>query len=311
MTSIIDATNTTYNMMKRFYKILYEMYGINVRIECIKKASIYKMIEERLKQEILSDKQLVLELFNTNVKGVEINIESQNPSHCGREGTWLEKKMGIKPNSKNEPDIYGYEMKKFSNKITLGDFSASEYLFSGNYKRNTINLLNGFTDEFKLSRREFIKTFGSPNPLKNNRYSWSGSCVPKYNKWSPNGQILTIKENNDIIIYYSFSNDTREVKSSFIDILKRDNITIAIWKAEKMKNHIDNKFNKKGFFICKKTENKYDKICFGRPFDFDFFIDCIKNNKIIFDSGMYEGNSRNYSHFRGSSFWEELITDEY
>lgn len=43
--------------------------------------------------------------------------------------------MGIKHNAKNEPDINGYEMKKSSNKITLGDFSASEYLFSGKNKK--------------------------------------------------------------------------------------------------------------------------------------------------------------------------------
>ena len=86
---------------------------------------------------------------------------------------------------------------------------------------------------------------------------------------------------------------------------------IAIWKAEKMKPHIENKFNKKGFFICKKIEDKYNKICFGKTFDFEYFIECIKNKKIIFDSGMYEGNSRNYSQFRGSEFWNELIIEEY
>ena len=36
---------------------------------------------------------------------------------CGDEGHWLEKMMGIKPNSNNEPDIYGYEQKKDSKKI--------------------------------------------------------------------------------------------------------------------------------------------------------------------------------------------------
>jgi hypothetical protein len=37
----------------------------------------------------------------------------------------------------------------------------------------------------------------------------------------------------------------------------------------------------------------------------------MKNKQIIFDSGMYVGNTRNYSHFRGSDFWKDLITDEY
>ena len=76
------------------------------------------------------DKQQIITLFNNNVKGREICLEGQNINHDGKEGHWLETKMGIKHNSKNEPDINGYEMKKSSNKITLGDFSASEYAFS-------------------------------------------------------------------------------------------------------------------------------------------------------------------------------------
>ena len=78
-----------------------------------------------------------------------------------------------------------------------------------------------------------------------------------------------------------------------------------------MKPHINNKFNKNGFFICKKINNKYEKICFGNSFNFEYFIECIKNKKVIFDSGMYDGNTRNYSHFRGTCFWDELITEEY
>lgn len=256
-----------------------------------------------------SDKQEIIALFNSNVKGVEICLEGQNVGHCGKEGHWLESKMGIKHNAKNEPDINGYEMKKSSSKTTLGDFSASEYAFSR--KRSLLNLLNTWSDEIKIERSDFIRIFGNPNAAKNNRYSWSGSCVPTYNTWNSNGQTLTVRDNNDIIIYYSFSKDTRVVKNEFPKYLQKDNIVIAVWKEEKMKPHINNKFNKKGFFICKKIGKKYEKICFGKPFSFEYFIECIKNKKIIFDSGMYQGNSRNYSQFRGSSFWGELITEEY
>lgn len=258
-----------------------------------------------------TDKKQIVELFNKHVKSKEICLNGKNTKHCGKEGHWLETQMGIKHNSKNEPDIFGYEMKKSSPKTTLGDFSASEYVFSKPNKRNSINILNNWTDEITLTRNDFIKIFGNPNPCKNNRHSWSGSCVPTYNKWNSNGQILTINDNSDIIIVYSFSNDTRIIKETFPTFLKNDNIVIALWKSEKMKPHIDNKFNKKGFFICKKIGATYEKICFGRSFNFDYFIECIKNNKIIFDSGMYCGNSRNYSHFRGGpSFWDDLIIEE-
>ncbi len=259
------------------------------------------------------DKKYIIKLFNENVKGVIINTDNQNNKHCGKEGFWLENKMGILHNCKNEPDIRGYEMKKSFNKITLGDFSASEYAFSPKNKRHIINEYNDWTDEdIKINKKEFIEYFGNPNPNKNNRYSWSGSCIPIYNKWNYCGQNLIILENNDIIIYYSYSKDTRERKSSYPDFIKKDNLVIAIWKGDKMSNHINNKFNQKGFFICQKTTNTFDKISFGKPFDFNYFIECIKNNKIYFDSGMYQGNSRNYSHFRASkTFWNDLIIEEY
>ena len=88
------------------------------------------------------DKQYIITLFNTRVKGVEIILKGHKINHCGKEGHWLETKMGIKHNAKNEPDINGYEMKKSSIKITLGDFTASEYIFSRKNKRNIINHLN-------------------------------------------------------------------------------------------------------------------------------------------------------------------------
>jgi len=250
-------------------------------------------------------KEQIISLFNQHIRGKEIFTITQNIKHCGKEGHELERLMGITRNSKNEPDLFGYEMKKDSKQITLGDFSASEYIYTKPTKRT-----NTWIEE-SISRNEFIQYFGNPNPLKNNRYSWSGKCVPTYYDWNSNGQTLLVSENNDIVIYYSYSKDTRNIKINYPKILKQDNLVIAIWKAEKMMSHINNKFNQKGFFICKKINNKYEKICFGKPFHFDYFIECIKNKKIIFDSGMYQGNTRNYSHFRGTSFWDELITEEY
>jgi len=240
----------------------------------------------------MTDKEKIINLFNKNLKGIDICLKSYNNKHSGKEGHFIEKKMEIKHNSKNEPDLYGYEMKKYSN------------------KRNIINNFNNWNDDIKLNRNEFIKIFGNPNPNKNNRYSWSGYCVPKYNIYNSNGQIIKI-ENNDLIIYYSYSYDKRDNKENIPDFLKKDNIMIVIWKAEKLEKYINNKFNVKGFFTLKKIDNKYEKICFGKPFNFEFFIENFKNKKIIFDSGMYEGNSRNYSHFRGMNLLDDLIIEEY
>ena len=80
-----------------------------------------------------------------------------------------------------------------------------------------------------------------------------------------------------------------------------------------MREHINKKFNNKGFFIIKKSGDIYNKICFGKKFDYDCFINSIKKQIVIFDSGMYIGNNRNYSQFRSSNsnFWNELIIEEY
>jgi hypothetical protein len=52
------------------------------------------------------EKQIIVTRFYTHVKNIDICVEG-NKKHCGIEGHWLEKKMGIKHNSNNEPDIYG------------------------------------------------------------------------------------------------------------------------------------------------------------------------------------------------------------
>ena len=71
--------------------------------------------------------------------------------------------------------------------LAVGELGSLENI----YKASFVAMMAG---------SDFIKTFGNPNPIKKNRYSWSGSCVPSYNNWNSNGQILTINENNDIII---------------------------------------------------------------------------------------------------------------
>ena len=201
-------------------------------------------------------------------------------------------------------------MKKSSGKISFGDFSASEYAFSKKGAREVINRANNWTDDTVVIKRpDFLRYFGHPNELKNGRHSWSGKAVPSYNEWNYNGQILSITPNNDVEIRYSFEKDTRHNKESFPEYMKSDSsVLIAIWLCSKLEKHVNSKFNNKGFFICKKdADGVYQSICFGKPFDYTLFIQGIKDRKIIFDSGMYNGNNRNYSQFRASAgFWDEL-----
>ena len=79
-------------------------------------------------EEIDSNKRKIIELFYKNIKDKQyIYEESINKSHDGKEGHWLEKQMDIKLNNNNTPDLFGYEMKKQSLKISYGDWSATEY----------------------------------------------------------------------------------------------------------------------------------------------------------------------------------------
>lgn len=210
-------------------------------------------------------KKNIIKLFQENVKDQPIILTKH---HNGSEGHWLESKMNIEHNCKNQPDIYGYEMKKDSKKISFGDFGASEYLFSKN--KPDINEYN--KSNIHMTRNDFMKYFGHYNESKS-RYSWSGSCVPKYGVWNDYGQILQFTENNDLCIYYSYEKDKREHQECLPDYLKNNNtIMICIWKYDKLKTNINKKFNTNGFFICKKIYDTYQKICFGIPFNVEHFI---------------------------------------
>jgi MvaI/BcnI restriction endonuclease family len=257
-------------------------------------------------------KEKIRRRFDEFVKNRTIDTSSLNQFSDGKEGYWLETQMGVKHNSKNGPDIRGFEMKKDSKKITFGDFSASEYLFSQN--QPIIEEYNCWANgEGHITRKEFIKYFGNPNYKKHGRLSWSGKCVPKYGEYNECGQGLFISEENDIFILYDYEKDEREHnKDKNYEFLKGEPKIIAVWTSDKMRNHINNKYNSKGFFICVKEGEVYTRVCFGKPFDFDYFIQNIKNGNIIFDSGMYNGNPRNYSEFRSKNrnFWSSLISDE-
>jgi hypothetical protein len=253
-------------------------------------------------------KNKIIQLFNENIRG---KIITKNKSeHCGAIGHKLEKLMNIKPNSNNAPDIYGYEMKKNSSKITFGDWSASEYIF--NKEKQLIDKLNGESIK-NIDKKVFMKIFGTPNKNKNNRLSWSGKCIPKYNQWNDCGQKLIVDDKDNISIIYSYDKDKRETKEILCNYTDKKIITIAIWKKNKMRKHVNSKYNQKGFFICKTDKDGiYNKICFGCPITFEIFIKNIKDGIIYFDSGMYDGNSRLYSQWRASSkFWNKLIIEEY
>ena len=96
-------------------------------------------------------------------------------------------------------------------------------------------------------------------------------------------------------------------------LIQKKKYIIASWSSEMMRKRVESKFNKFGWFKCIKNSNGiYSNIVFGDPINFESWISGVKNGLIFFDSGMYVGNSRNYSQWRANNaYWESLIVREY
>lgn len=259
-------------------------------------------------QQIMSDdqvaknKQLIINLFNTKVKGRKANTSMSNVKHDGKRGHWLETQMGIVYNGDNAPDLLGFEMKNdTSSKTTFGDWSANYYIFSKD-------------SEYNITRDEFLQIFGKPNESKNGRFSWSGQPTPTIKGFNMFGQKLLIDNAKNIIAIYSYSQDKRENKTSIIPIsLQINNLVIARWDADKISVKLENKFNQNGWFKCLTNKNgTYTEIVFGEPMNYDNWLELVKSGDVFFDSGMYQGNNRPYSQWRANNgFWNKLITSRY
>jgi hypothetical protein len=236
---------------------------------------------------------LILSLFRANVFGKKApKVQGEAD---GAQGHWLEKQFGLTPNGRNEPDIDGFELKKDSNRISFGDWSADYYLFK--------------SEHHSLSRSEFLKIFGTFTPQKN-RFSWSGSVVPKYGFWNEFGQRLYIDELNNVYALYNWVMDLRTDKEKIVPHeFRTNNVVLACWKASSLSAKVEEKFNIKGWFICLKDESgAFVELGFGEPIAFPMFIEYVKSGDVFFDSGMYEGNDRPYSQWRANkSFWYERI----
>lgn len=247
------------------------------------------------------DKQSIVRLFEKNVKGLKATPQG-NLNHDGRCGHWLEEKMGLRVNGLNQPDILGYEMKNdTSSKTTFGDWSPDRAIFK-----------QGGLNNIQMKRAHFLRVFGAPNPLKDDRYSWSGSVFPKYEKYTAVGTTMLEDHLGNIIIQYDFSEDTRENKKDIVpEGLQKDGLELAVWDKDKIKSKLERKFNQKGWFICKRNnEGFYEKICFGAPICFSSWIKLVRSGEVYLDSGMYDGNNRPYQNWRASNaLWESLIEE--
>ncbi len=300
---------------------LYKQAGNSIVVPVLE--NIFSKLFETNAQEVKEmddNKMELINIFRRNVKGKTPDVSGRNIRHDGRKGHWLEEQFCIHANASNTADILGYELKnETTSKTTFGDWSANRYIFKhGPY----VHLFRGTASYEKQDA--FCSIFGKPNAQKNNRYSWSGSPVPKIGVYNDFGQILVIEENLDITARYSYNKDTRPDKSSIVPVeLQVDDLELARWfgthsptnsATDKcLKRKLEDKFNDKGWFTCKTdSSGKYYQICFGNPFNYLDWIDLVKRGIVFFDSGMYQGNKRPYSQWRANNtYWDSLIVERY
>lgn len=266
-------------------------------------------------------KKKIIEIFRANVKGRKPDVAGRNERHDGREGNWLEEQFGKSPDADNHADFWGFELKNetTSGKTTFGDWSANRYIFKTGLYASLFEIPTIGTPQ-----DVFCQFFGKSNPLKGGRYSWSGSPIPHLNQYNMFGQIMIIEQNLDIVIRYSYSKDQRNEKSSIIPHpIRKDYIELARWfgttspstrRGDKcLKAKLEDKFNQNGWFTCKKDyTGRYNQICFGKPMNYQSWIQLLQSGTVYFDSGMYQGNKRPYSEWRANNeYWDSLIIERY
>jgi len=252
----------------------------------------------------LKARKKIIEIYKTNVHGKKPDTKKFNQKHDGKQGHWLEDAMGSKRDAANEPDLFGYEIKNHTKqKVTFGDWSPNYWIFADK--------------DYNITRDDFLKIFGQPNKAKNNRLSWSGKPIPNIKGTNSFGVKITISKDNDISFVYSYSKDQRNNKSLLVPKnMQIENIIIAKWNGKgkkSLKEKVEKKFNDKGWAKCSQdNEGKYNSIGFGNPMTFENWIKHVKTGEIFYDSGMYQGNARNYCQWRANNtFWNNRITYRY
>lgn len=265
-------------------------------------------------------KQEIKNIFDEKIRGKEPVPKSNRENHDGWEGHWLEEQFGVVANNRNEADYKGFEIKDSTgSKTTFGDWPVDEYIFFSHKKCAEDSAKASACPKCKNSQlnrdKEFLHIFGTPNPKKKNRYSWSGSVFPKVGETNFYGQTLEISNDGDVKAIYHFSKDERENKNSLLpENLKIDYVVLAKWRAASLKEKLK-KFGRYGWAKCvqpARGHGIYTAIEFGRPINFDAWLEGLRKGIIILDSGMYEGNRRPYSCWRASnSYWAEQVEETY
>lgn len=251
-------------------------------------------------------KREIARIFRERVRGMRY-CEFETREHCGSEGHWLESRFNIRPNSRKDADYKGFELKVDSPKVSVGDYTADEYLYS--QAAHGLRRINGDRHLY-MEKTEFIRTFGYPNDSKGGRFGWTGRASPKYNVWNDCGQCLVLcPQSHNLYVVYSHRRDRRVTREAMPDAFKTGYVAIVMWRGATLRENIERKWNRNGFFMVRKDKKgaggTYEEVVFGRPFDYDYFVEGVMKGHVVFDSGMVENSSRarNCSKFRVVNAW--------
>lgn len=259
-------------------------------------------------------------LFDLNVRDRSPEVLTGKYRHDGHEGHWLQEQFGLVADNKNAPDFDGFELKDATtSKTTFGDWTADQYAFFSHERcrdKPEKALSCPKCALSVVSRHDFFQIFGTPNPSKGNRHSWSGSVFPKVGDVNKYGQVMTVDDKGNVAAIYRYEFDQRADKSKIVpDSLKQGEIILASWKATSLSSRLERKFKKHGWFKCvqeNKGHGKYIAIQFGGPIEFQDWIELVRQGIVFLDSGMYDGNKRPYSNWRADNrVWDKLVEETY
>jgi hypothetical protein len=274
----------------------------------------------------------IIKIYKEKVHGKKPDTSKSNKDHDGKKGHWVEDMMGSKRDASNKWDLLGYEMKTGSSKTSFGDWGPNYFIFRDEKKfSNLVNKKGNERRDLQNKNKDtiFLKAFGIwrddtedhsygkwPN---GGYYSWSGTPSPtKASKgFNGYGQALVVNNDNSISITYSFSKDARGNKSELVpERFQIENLELFKWGVDWIKEKVENKFSKFGWFKCNMKKEVYEEIMFGKPIFINNFLEWVKNGDVVFDTRMKERRpdktDRLGMMFRASnSFWKKLAVYKY
>jgi len=198
-------------------------------------------------------------------------------------GNTLEDLLGINENNKNDPDIFGFEIKSHrefnSSYITLFSKSPSFPKNANTYLRESFG---DYRDEiYEKKKILYASVFGHRYSIVYEKYKMK----LKVNRKSKKVELIVQSINNKLLtcVFWTFD-DLIKASRKMKDLM----LVIADIKDEGGK---------------RKYNYKYAQFYIG--FDFEKFLECIQNGKIMFDIriGVYHsGKNAGKTHDHGSGF---------